>query len=45
MMFDIKEYGAVGNGVAWDAPAIQQALDAAWAAGGGRVIVPPGTIL
>ncbi len=27
MIFDIKEYGAVGNGVAWDAPAIQQALD------------------
>lgn len=45
MIFDIKEYGAVGNGVAWDAPAIQQALDAACAAGGGRVIVPPGTYL
>jgi hypothetical protein len=36
-------YGALGNGTADDAPAIQDALDAAYTAGGGWVIVPPGT--
>ncbi|MEV5977480.1 right-handed parallel beta-helix repeat-containing protein [Streptomyces sp. NPDC052114] len=36
-------YGALGNGTADDAPAIQLALNAALAAGGGIVLVPPGT--
>ncbi|GGX99706.1 right-handed parallel beta-helix repeat-containing protein [Streptomyces fructofermentans] len=38
-----QTYGAVGNGIADDAPAIQAALDAAFTAGGGWVIVPAGT--
>jgi polygalacturonase len=37
--------GAVGNGVADDTTAIQAALTAARTAGGGIVIVPPGTYL
>lgn len=41
----VKQYGAVGNGVADDAPAFKAALDAVNAAGGGEVFVPPGTYL
>ncbi|MFE0877324.1 right-handed parallel beta-helix repeat-containing protein [Streptomyces smyrnaeus] len=37
------EYGATGDGTTDDAPALQTALDAARDAGGGWVIVPPGT--
>lgn len=44
-LIDITGYGAVGDGVADDAPAIQAALTAAWSAGGGWVIVPPGDYL
>lgn len=36
-------YGAVGDGSANDTSAIQAALDAAHAAGGGAVLFPPGT--
>jgi len=42
-IFNPRIYGAAGNGTANDAPAIQAALSAASAAGGGWVIVPPGT--
>lgn len=47
--FNVKSYGAIGNGVADDTAAIQAAINAAGggAAGrlGGRVIVPPGQYL
>lgn len=40
---NVKDRGAVGDGVADDAGAIQSALDAAHTAGGGWVWVPAGT--
>ncbi|MCX4661509.1 right-handed parallel beta-helix repeat-containing protein [Streptomyces uncialis] len=42
-VFNPRVLGALGNGIADDAPAIQAALSAAAGAGGGWVIVPPGT--
>ena len=35
MIYDILQYGAVGDGTTNDGPAIQQAFDACVAAGGG----------
>jgi len=39
----VKDFGAVGDGVADDTAAIQAAIDAVGAAGGGSVYVPVGT--
>lgn len=40
--FDVHDYGAVGDGVANDTPAIEAAIVAAEAAGGGTVFFRPG---
>jgi hypothetical protein len=44
-VYNVKLFGAVGDGVANDTAAIQAAIDAAAAAGGGDVIVPNGDYL
>jgi len=44
-MFNITDFGAVGNGATLNTKAIQQAIDACAAAGGGRVYVPAGTFV
>jgi hypothetical protein len=43
--FDVKEFGAVGNGEAKDTVAIQRAIDACSASGGGTVTLPAGRYL
>ena len=41
-VFNVMDYGAKGNGTALDSPAINAAIAAAGAAGGGTVTFPPG---
>jgi len=41
--FDVKTSGAKGDGATLDTAAINRAIDAANAAGGGTVYFPPGT--
>jgi hypothetical protein len=40
--FNLAEFGAVGDGIANDGPALQAALNAIAAAGGGTLLVPAG---
>ncbi len=42
-VFDVKEYGAVGDGTTIDSPAVNKAIEAAAAVGGGTVHFPAGT--
>jgi polygalacturonase len=44
-VFDVRTYGAVGDGKTVDTSAINKAIEAAAAAGGGTVVFPPGTWL
>jgi polygalacturonase len=44
-LFDIRTYGAVGDGKTVDTPAINKAIEVAAAAGGGTVLFPAGTWL
>ena len=41
--FDVRTFGAIGDGKTLDTGAINQAIDAAAAAGGGTVVFPAGT--
>ncbi|MDE3067845.1 MAG: glycoside hydrolase family 28 protein [Verrucomicrobiota bacterium] len=43
--FNVRSFGAVGDGRHLDSPAINQAIEAASRAGGGTVFVPAGTYL
>jgi polygalacturonase len=43
--FNIRNFGAAGDGKNLDSPAIDKAIQAAAAAGGGTVYLPPGTYL
>lgn len=43
--FNVRNFGAKGNGKIMDSPAIQSAIDRCAKSGGGKVIVPPGTYL
>ena len=44
-VFDVRDHGAKGDGVALDSPAINAAILAAEKAGGGVVLLPPGRYL
>lgn len=43
--YNVRDYGAVGDGVTLDSKAINKAIDAASAAGGGTVYLPAGNYL
>ncbi|TWJ02338.1 polygalacturonase [Mucilaginibacter frigoritolerans] len=43
--FNVKDYGAAGDGINLDSKAINKAIDAASAAGGGTVYLPAGNYL
>ncbi|MBQ3290139.1 MAG: polysaccharide deacetylase family protein [Kiritimatiellae bacterium] len=43
--WNVRDFGAKGDGATKDTAAIQRAVDAALAAGGGRVVLPAGTYL
>lgn len=45
MIFTVTDYGAVGDGATLNTAAIQAAVDACAAAGGGQVVVPGGTFV
>lgn len=42
-IFDVRDFGARGDGQTIDSPAINRAIEAAAAAGGGTVVFPAGT--
>jgi polygalacturonase len=44
-IFDVRKFGAAGDGKAVDTPAVNRAIEAAAAAGGGLVLFPAGTYL
>jgi polygalacturonase len=45
MFYDVRAFGATGNGEALDSPAINKAIEAAASAGGGTVYFPAGNYL
>jgi polygalacturonase len=45
LLFDVRAFGATGTGKQLDTPAVNAAIEAAAAAGGGMVVFPAGTYL
>ena len=45
VIVDVRQYGATGDGKTVDSPAVNRAIEAAAAAGGGTVLFPAGTYL
>ena len=43
--FNVRDFGACGDGISKDTEAIQNAADATYADGGGTVVIPAGTYL
>lgn len=43
-VYNVLDFGAEGDGLRYDASAVQAAIDACNAAGGGRVILPAGKV-
>jgi len=43
--YNVRDFGAVGDGITKDTVAFQKALDACAVNGGGEVLVPPGNYL
>lgn len=44
-VYNVRDYGAKGDGTTLDSPAINAAIEAAVADGGGQVLIPAGTYL
>ncbi len=44
-VFDVRDFGALGDGTNLDSPAVNRAIQAAAKAGGGTVFIPAGTYL
>ena len=44
-VYNVRDYGAVGDGQTLDSPAINAAIEAAVKGGGGQVLLPAGTYL
>jgi polygalacturonase len=44
-VLDVLDFGAVGDGVSMNTAAIQKAIDACAAAGGGKVVIPAGSFV
>lgn len=44
-LYNVRDFGATGDGATKDTDAVQRAVDACAAAGGGRVLLPPGCYL
>ena len=44
-VYNVKDYGAKGDGKTLDSPAINAAIEAAVSDGGGQVLLPAGTYL